>query len=95
MLTKKSLKNSSNRINTVLLLPLPYSWMEFGKGLFLLGGDALQSLRLVNCYLDIFWWSRDCDLENIIGELVAKYPESIDLVNLPDPDFYLHRERIR
>ena len=37
-------------------------------------------------------WS---NLANFIGEMVAKYPESIDLVILPDPDFYLHRERIR
>ena len=25
----------------------------------------------------------------------AKYAEAMDLDNLPDPDFYLHRERIR
>ena len=37
-------------------------------------------------------WS---DLANFIGEMVAKYAESMDLDNLPDPDFYLHRERIR
>jgi hypothetical protein len=27
--------------------------------------------------------------------MVAKYAEVMDLDNLPDPDFYLHRERIR
>ena len=32
---------------------------------------------------------------NFIGEMVAKYAESMDLDNLPDPDFYLRRERIR
>ena len=32
---------------------------------------------------------------NFIGEMVAKYAEAMDLDNLPDPDFYLHRERIR
>ena len=37
-------------------------------------------------------WS---DLANFIGEMVAKYAEAMDLGNLPDPDFYLHRERIR
>jgi hypothetical protein len=37
-------------------------------------------------------WS---NLANFIGEMVAKYAESMDLDNLPDPDFYLHRERIR
>ena len=37
-------------------------------------------------------WS---DLANFIGEMVAKYAESMDLDNLPDPDFYLRRERIR
>ena len=37
-------------------------------------------------------WS---DLGNFIGEMVAKYAEAMDLYNLPDPDFYLHRERIR
>ena len=37
-------------------------------------------------------WS---DLANFIGEMVAKYAEAMDLDNLPDPDFYLHRERIR
>ena len=37
-------------------------------------------------------WS---DLANFVGEMVAKYAEAMDLVNLPDPDFYLHRERIR
>ena len=36
-------------------------------------------------------WS---DLANFIGEMVAKYAESMELDNLPDPDFYLHRERI-
>ena len=36
-------------------------------------------------------WS---DLANFIGEMVAKYAEAMDLDNLPDPDFYLHRERI-
>ena len=35
------------------------------------------------------------DLANFIGEMVAKYAESMDLDNLPDPDFYLRRERIR
>lgn len=29
-------------------------------------------------------WS---DLANFIGEMVAKYAESMDLDNLPDPDF--------
>ena len=28
------------------------------------------------------------DLANFIGEMVAKYAESMDLDNLPDPDFY-------
>ena len=37
-------------------------------------------------------WS---DLANFIGEMVAKYAEAMDLDNLPDPDIYLHRERIR
>lgn len=37
-------------------------------------------------------WS---DLANFIGEMVAKYAESMDLDNLPNPDFYLRRERIR
>ena len=37
-------------------------------------------------------WS---DLANFIGEMVAKYAETMDLDNLPDPDFYLRRERIR
>ena len=37
-------------------------------------------------------WS---DLANFIGEMLAKYAEAMDLDNLPDPDFYLHRERIR
>ena len=37
-------------------------------------------------------WS---NLANFIGEMVAKYAEAKDLDNLPDPDFYLHRERIR
>ena len=37
-------------------------------------------------------WS---NLANFIGEMVAKYAEAMDLDNLPDPDFYLHRERIR
>ena len=37
-------------------------------------------------------WS---DWANFIGEMVAKYAESMDLDNLPDPDFYLRRERIR
>ena len=37
-------------------------------------------------------WS---DLANFIGEMVAKYAEAMDLDNLPDPDFYLHRKRIR
>ena len=37
-------------------------------------------------------WS---NLANFIGEMVAKYAESMDLDNLPDPDFYLRRERIR
>ena len=37
-------------------------------------------------------WS---DLANFIGEMVAKYAEAMDLDKLPDPDFYLHRERIR
>ena len=37
-------------------------------------------------------WS---DLANFIGEMVAKYAESMDLDNLSDPDFYLRRERIR
>lgn len=35
------------------------------------------------------------DLANFIGEMVAKYAEAMDLDNLPDPDFYLRRERIR
>ena len=37
-------------------------------------------------------WS---DLANFIGEMVAKYAEAMNLDNLPDPDIYLHRERIR
>ena len=37
-------------------------------------------------------WS---NLANFIGEMVAKYAEAMDLDNLPNPDFYLHRERIR
>ena len=37
-------------------------------------------------------WS---NLANFIGEMVVKYAESMDLDNLPDPDFYLRRERIR
>ena len=37
-------------------------------------------------------WS---NLANFIGEMVAKYAEALDLDNLPDPDFYLRRERIR
>ena len=37
-------------------------------------------------------WS---NLVNFIGEMVAKYAEAMDLDNLPDPDFYLRRERIR
>ena len=37
-------------------------------------------------------WS---NLANFIGEMVAKYAEEMDLDNLPDPDFYLRRERIR
>ena len=37
-------------------------------------------------------WS---DLANFIGEMVAEYAETMDLDNLPDPDFYLRRERIR
>ena len=35
------------------------------------------------------------NLANFIGEMVAKYAEAMDLDNLPDPDFYLRRERIR
>ena len=35
------------------------------------------------------------NLRNFIGEMVAKYAEAMDLDNLPDPDFYLRRERIR
>mgnify|MGYP003293679928 CR=1 FL=1 len=37
-------------------------------------------------------WS---NLANFIGEMVAKYAEAMDLDNLPEPDFYLRRERIR
>ena len=37
-------------------------------------------------------WS---NLANFIGEMVAKYAKAMDLDNLPDPDFYLRRERIR
>ena len=37
-------------------------------------------------------WS---NLANFIGEMVTKYAEAMDLDNLTDPDFYLHRERIR
>ena len=37
-------------------------------------------------------WS---NLANFIGEMVVKYAEAMDLDNLPDPDFYLRRERIR
>ena len=37
-------------------------------------------------------WS---DLANFIGEMLAKYAEAMDLDNLPDPDFYLRRERIK
>jgi hypothetical protein len=35
------------------------------------------------------------DLANFIGEMVAKYAESMDLDNLPDPDFYIRKGRIR
>ena len=42
--------------------------------------------------IEIDAWS---DLANFIGEMVAKYAEAMDLDNLPDTDFYLHRERIR
>ena len=35
------------------------------------------------------------DLANFIGEMVAKYAEAMDLDNLPDPYFYLRKERIR
>ena len=38
---------------------------------------------------------KERDAWNFIGEMVAKYAESMDLDNLPDPDFYLRRERIR
>lgn len=37
-------------------------------------------------------WS---NLANFIGEMVEKYAESMEFDNLPDPDFYLRRERIR
>ena len=37
-------------------------------------------------------WS---NFANFIGEMVAKYAEAMDLDNLPNPDFYLRRERIR
>ncbi len=37
-------------------------------------------------------WS---NLANFIREMLAKYAEAMDLDNLTDPDFYLHRERIR
>ena len=37
-------------------------------------------------------WS---NFANFIGEMVAKYAEAMDLDNLPNPDFYFHRERIR
>lgn len=37
-------------------------------------------------------WS---NLANFIGEMVAKYAKAMDLDNLPDLDFYLHRKRIR
>ena len=37
-------------------------------------------------------WS---NFANFIGEMVAKYAEAMDLDNLPNPDFYLHGERIR
>ena len=37
-------------------------------------------------------WS---NLANYIGEMVAKYAEAMVLDNLPEPNFYLHRERIR
>ena len=37
-------------------------------------------------------WS---NLANFIGEMVAKYAEAMDLDNLPDPYFYLRKERIR
>ena len=37
-------------------------------------------------------WS---DLANFIGEMVAKYADAMELDQLPDPDIYLHRERIR
>ena len=37
-------------------------------------------------------WS---DLANFIGEMVAKYAESMDLDNLPDPDYYLLMKRIK
>ena len=37
-------------------------------------------------------WS---NLANFIGEMVVKYAEAMDLDKLPDPDFYLCRERIR
>ena len=37
-------------------------------------------------------WS---NLANFIGEMAAKYAEAMDLDNLPDPDFYLHRKNGR
>ena len=37
-------------------------------------------------------WS---DLANFIGEMVAKYAESMDLDNLPDSDYYLLMKRIK
>ena len=37
-------------------------------------------------------WS---NLANFIGEMVAKYAEEKDLHKLPDPYYYLRRERIR
>ena len=37
-------------------------------------------------------WS---DFANLIGEMIAKYAEAMDLDNLPDPDYYLLMKRIK
>ena len=37
-------------------------------------------------------WS---DLANFIGEMVAKYADTMELAQLPDPDNYLRMKRIK
>ena len=48
--------------------------------------DIMETIRYV-----VVW----SNLANFIGEMVEKYAESMEFDNLPDPDSYLHRERIR